>query len=642
MDTIATSDAEDPAQRDAVGNRFELVTRALNVAYYEWIPGRDALHVSPVLAELLGGASGSWTQQRAGEAIHSDDRPGFRAARIAYLKGNADRAEFTYRAKTASGEWRWLRDQTTVERDDSGRVTRLVGAVSDITEANQREALIRDLIARQTASVEVLKAISASPDDPRTVFRLIARRAAELCNAVAAVVCEYDGDQVHMRAVEGYDPALSDRLVQAFPRPAGPETIAGRVVLSGRNAHVRDVSADAELYPLANDLGVGTLLGVPLHRDGNAIGVIIVARSEPGGFDDTQVALIESFAEQAVIAIVSTTTLRELHKRTMELAARNTEDGERIEQQAATIDVLKVMSASPGDVQPVFELIAERARTFCEADKVAVGLLDGEMLHLQAHTTLNDAFDRDYAAQFPRPLDASSVFGRAILARDAVQSPDLHADPEHLSAQMRALDIRSIVGVPIMRAGTPIGAIALARIEPGTFSTIQMELLRTFAEQAVIAIGSAETYRALQDRTAALALRNSEYGERIEHQSATIDVLKAMSASPGDTQPVFDLIVRRAQELCNGMSVGLFEYDGALMHIRAAFGGNESASERFAAMFPMAPTRQSLACRAVIDRQIVHVRDMDAEQGLFQAVRDMGAPYRCRCSAMARRSVPFR
>ena len=120
-----------------------------------------------------------------------------------------------------------------------------------------------------------------------------------------------------------------------------------------------------------------------------------MARSEPGGFDDTQVALIESFAEQAVIAIVSTTTLRELHKRTMELAARNTEDGERIEQQAATIDVLKVMSASPGDVQPVFELIAERARTFCEADKVAVGLLDGEMLHLQAHTTLNDAFDRD-------------------------------------------------------------------------------------------------------------------------------------------------------------------------------------------------------------------------------------------------------
>jgi two-component system NtrC family sensor kinase len=482
-----------------------------------------------------------------------------------------------------------------------------------------REAENRALIASQAASSEVLKAISASPDDTQPVFDLIARHARELCDAEAVGVVEYDGTLMHMRAMERDNQEAADRLRQAFPRPPGPELIAGRTVLAKEVVHLRDAST------FSLNLGGQSACGVPLLHQGRVIGAIVLSRSKAGGFDDSQIALVQSFAEQAVIAIASTTTLHALRARTAELAQRNSEYGERIEQQSATIDVLKAMSASPGDARPVFELIVERARAFCEADYATAALLEGDMLHLQARSGMTGDQARDYDSQFPRAVDAATMFGRAIVARDVVQTPDVRADPDHISNERIRAETRSIAAVPLLRAGTPIGALTLARRMPGEFTTTQVELLRTFAEQAVIAVGSAETYRELQARTAALAKRNSEYGERIEHQSATIDVLKAMSASPGDAQPVFDLIVRRAQELCNGMSVGLFEYDGELVQIRATFGGDEVANRRFATMFPMAPVRQSLAGRAILDRQLVHVPDLDAEPGLFQAVRDMGA-----------------
>jgi GAF domain-containing protein len=305
-------------------------------------------------------------------------------------------------------------------------------------------------------------------------------------------------------------------------------------------------------------------------RRGQVVGSIVLGRAEAGGFDAAEVAVVESFAGQAVIAMASAITLGELRTRTAELATRNSEYGERIEQQAATIDVLKVMSASPSDPQPVFELILERARAFCEADFATAALLDGNMLHLRALSGMTDADAREYETQFPRPVSSSTMFGRAILARDAAQTPDVLADPEHFRrAKFGETETRSIVAVPLLRADTPIGALSLGRRTPGEFSTTQMELLRIFAEQAVIAVGSAETYRELQARTAALAERNSEYGERIEQQSATIDVLKAMSDSPADTQPVFELITRHAAGLCESRAA-LWQFDGTVMQILAS------------------------------------------------------------------------
>ncbi|HME24585.1 MAG TPA: GAF domain-containing protein [Acetobacteraceae bacterium] len=487
-----------------------------------------------------------------------------------------------------------------------------------------RDAANRAMIASQAASAEVLKAISASPDDPQPVFELIARRARELCDARAVNVFEYDGALVHSRAMAGFDQAAAERFRRAFPRPPGQESIVGRVVLAEQVVHVRDMNADPGIFQQGRDLGAGSYVGVPLVRDGRTIGAIVLARSETGGFDVAEVALVQSFAEQAVIAIASATTLRELRTRTAELAQRNSEYGERIEQQSATIDVLKAMSASPGDARPVFELIVERARAFCEADYATAALLEGDMLHLQARSGMTGEHAREYDSQFPRPVDAATMFGRAILARDVVQTPDVRADPDHIANEQIRAETRSIVAVPLLRAGTPIGALTLARRVLGKFSTTQIELLRTFAEQAVIAVGSAETYCELQARTAALAQRNSEYGERIEQQSATIDVLKVMSASPDDTQPVFDLITRHAQELCDGTAAAIFEFDGKLVHMRSVHGERDPVGfAKYLAAFPMAPDRGSISCRAILDRQVIHIRDTDADSELWPILRDL-------------------
>ena len=238
----------------------------------------------------------------------------------------------------------------------------------------------------------------------------------------------------------------------------------------------------------------------------------------------------------------------ELQALRAELAARNSEFGERIEYQAATIEVLKAMSASPGDAQPVFDLIARQAAKLCNVPTAAVATFDGTMLHLATQSGFDAAYADAYVSQFPRPVGMDSSMGRAILHRRVDQIEDITTAAGHSFVDV--LGHWSVMAVPMLRDGAALGAITIGRPAAGPFSDSQVALLQTFAEQAVIAITSAETYRELELRTAALGERNSEYGERIEHQSATIDVLQAMSASPGDPQPVFDLVVRRAAELC--------------------------------------------------------------------------------------------
>jgi two-component system, NtrC family, sensor kinase len=598
---------------------FERVVRALNVAYFEWTAGSDEVRVSAALADMFGFAPNTWSTRRQLALMHPADVHDYRAALIAWLRSAKDRAQFTYRVRNAAGAYRWVHTHNLAERDATGRVTRMTGTVSDITEAKQREAQNRMLIAREAASIEVLKAISASPDDPQPVFELIARRARELCNATQASVTEYDGVLLHMRARDGYDPATAQLGDLNWPQAPNPDTVHGRVALSGAMVHVRDLDQDinhaggSHHVMMRRRLGSKSLLGVPLLRDGRVVGTIAFGRAETGGFDAAEVALVEAFAEQAVIAIASATTLGELRTRTAELAQRNSEYGERIEQQSATIDVLKVMSASPGDTQPVFELIVERARAFCEADHAMVALLEGDMLHLQAHTGMTAPDARDYEARFPRPLGASTMFGRAILARDAVQTPDVTADPEHFSGGGARAVARSIISVPLMRAGTPIGAIAIGRSISGKFSATQVELLRTFAEQAVIAVGSAATYRELQTRTAELAQRNSEYGERIEQQSATIDVLKVMSTSPGDTRPIFELILERAIAFCDADGAGVALLEDEMLRLQAYV--NHPNPAAYESSFPQPVSDATMFGRAILARDTVQMADSGEDEG---------------------------
>ena len=614
-------------QRPAANRMSEFVARALNAAWYEWRAADGELDVSTTLCDLIGYQPDGWSRENGWAHIHHEDEASHRTALTAFLDSDAEHAGFIYRAATANRSYRWLRDQVTAERDANGCMTRLAGVVSDVTEATERETLNRTLIARQAAGDEILRAISASLDDAQPVFELIARRAQELCDASGVALFEHDGSLMHLRVIEGAGAAESAMLRDSYPRPPSSDFISGRAVVSGELCHFQDVTTEPELARFAREMGFRSAMGVPLRRRAQTIGALVLSRVEAGGFDESEIALIRSFADQAVIALSSAATLAELRTRTAELTQRNSEYGEQVAHQGATIDVLKMMSASPDNAQPVFDLVTRRACEICNAQGASLFILENGLQHFRSTFFVEQFMPADaieaFRQRFPMPPDPTSYSGQALSERRIVHTRDIAAE-ENVHSTVRALGHRSNLMVPLLRDGAAIGVIGLAAAEPGGFSDSQVELLRTFAEQASIAITTAETYRELRERTAALARRNTEYGERIEHQSATIDVLKAMSASPGDAQPVFDLIVRHALDACNGMSCGLFEYDGKMVHARGSFGGMSQAISAYQSLFPRPPARDYLVGRAILDRETIHVRDMDNEAGIMPAVRAMG------------------
>ena len=249
---------------------------------------------------------------------------------------------------------------------------------------------------------------------------------------------------------------------------------------------------------------------------------------------------------------------RQLDACRAELAARNSEFGERIEHQAATIDVLKAMSASPGDPQPVFDLIARRARDLCNTNSAGLYEFDGELVHRRSTTGLEvygapEAVEA-YERLFPMVPTRGSITCRAILDRQIIHVRDIATEPG-VSAAVRNVGHKSQISVPLLRDGAAIGAVVLSSGEIGGFTDSQVALLQTFAEQAVIAITSAETYRELQQRTGDLQ-------ESLEYQTATSDVLKVISRSTADVQPVLDTVAETAARLCDADSATVLIREG--------------------------------------------------------------------------------
>jgi len=296
--------------------------------------------------------------------------------------------------------------------------------------------------------------------------------------------------------------------------------------------------------------------------------------------------------------------LRERDAALTALALGNTDYGERIEQQAATIEVLKAMSASSGNPQPVFDLIVERARTCCGAELAAMTLLDGELLQLQAMSSMTAAKAQQFAKAYPLHVSQAFAGGRAILMRDTVQVPDTQLDPGFAHRGTNAWH-RSILAVPLLHIGAPIGAIGLGRSTPGTFSRAQVELLNTFAEQAVIAITSAETYRALQGRT-------SDLEQALEQQTATAEVLQVINASPGKLGPVFEVILDKAMQLCQADFGAIGTFDGERGKT-VATRGIPAAYADYLMRNPVSPHSGTAVGRIVRGESIVHIQDLMAE-----------------------------
>jgi GAF domain-containing protein/anti-sigma regulatory factor (Ser/Thr protein kinase) len=466
-------------------------------------------------------------------------------------------------------------------------------------ELETRNKEITEALEQQTATSDVLQVISSSPTDVQPVFDLIAESAVRLCAGQFGAVFRFDGELIHLVSHHGLAPEGAAVWKKTFPMPSNRSTAIGRAMLDRTVAPIPDVQADGEFghqaLTVAGAVGFRSIVAVPMLREGRPIGGIVVARSQAGAFPPRQIELLQTFAEQAVIAIENVRLFQELE-------TRNKEVVEALEQQTATGKLLEVISSSPTDVQPVFNLIAESAVQLCGAQFSSVFQFDGQLLHLASHYGLPSKGAKAYQQAYPKPPARNAAIGRAILERAIAHIPDVQAESEYSLTISKAVNYRSIISVPMLRHGKAIGGISVSRSQVGHFPDKQVELLKTFADQAVIAIENVRLFKELE-------MRNKEVTESLEQQTATSEVLRVISSSPTDVQPVFDTIVRNAVELSDALYSAVYRFDGELIHLVAHHNYTPEVLELEHRVYPMRPKREVAVGRAILDHTVVHIQD---------------------------------
>ena len=364
----------------------------------------------------------------------------------------------------------------------------------------------REALEQQTATAEILRVISQSPTDVQPVFEAVAKAAVRFCGANDAQIALRDGDTWFVAAHQGPIGSVLDTR-RSLTRETGP----GRAMVDATTVHLPDFEAldpveFAEARRLGATLGFKAALSTPMLRDGVAIGAVSLRRSEVGAFTDRQIALVEAFASQAVIAIENTRLFAELNHRTADLQ-------ESLEYQTAISDVIQVISRSTFDLAPVLQALTESAIRLCEADMGFVCRREGDVHRVVAaagstpESARNALTYQQYQHDHLLVADRSSLTGRVVLEKGPVQIADVTTDSEYLLTQASALGgIRSQVGVPLMREESLIGVIILSRQRVQPFTSRQIELLQVFADQAVIAIENTrlltEQREALEQQTA--------------------------------------------------------------------------------------------------------------------------------------------
>jgi len=495
-------------------------------------------------------------------------------------------------------------------------------AIENVRLFKELEVRNRDLteaLEQQTATADILRVISASPTEVQPVFEIIAERAMKLCEAEVGVVARLDGELIQLAAIHGWTAEDTEAVRHAYPVPLNAEMVTARAIRSCAVVHIQDVLADPLYEQRALALRDAALaaryrlaLGVPMVREGQVIGAIFVARTQPGRFGDRQVELLKTFADQAVIAIENVRLFKELEAKNQALTQAHATVTEALEQQTATSEILRVISSSPTDVQPTFEAIAASSRRLCEAAHGMVFRFDGDLIHLAAHDNLGTEQLDAVRSVFPIRPGRGSVTARAILTRSLVHVRDRREDPE-LEYSALSANFPNTLSVPLLREGVPLGAITVTRAEVARFSDRQIALLQTFADQAVIAIENVRLFTELQEKNRALTQAHAQVTETLEQQMATSEILRVISRSQTDVQPVFDTIVRSAVRLCDGLFSGLYQFDGELLHHAAHHNFTPEALEEVRRVFPARPTRTLFVGRAIVERAVVHIPDFDID-----------------------------
>ena len=460
--------------------------------------------------------------------------------------------------------------------------------------------LQRDLseaLERENATTEILRVISSSPTHLQPVLDAIAERAARLCDAWNGTILLCDGEALRMEAHYGPLAEIGMKL------PIDRASVSGRAFVEGRSVHVDDLS-EATDFPLGMQIavrfGVRTILAVPLLREAVPVGVILIRRTEVRPFSDTQIALLQTFADQAVIAIENVRLFKELE-------ARNRDLTEALEQQTATAEILRVISSSQTDVQPVFDTIVRSAVRLCGGLFSSLHQFDGELLHQVAQHNFTPEALETAQRIFPARPTRALFAGRVILERAVVHIPDVKAkkDDQH-HALTRAVGMRSGLFVPMLREGAPLGVIGVARAEPGPFSDNEVELLKTFADQAVIAIENVRLFKELQART-------TELTRSVDQLTALDEVGQAVSSTL-DLQTVLATIVARAVQLSATDGGVIYEYDEATQTFRLT--AAHHMDEELVEVLRVAPIRlgEGATGQAAASRTPVQVPDILDEQ----------------------------
>ena len=467
-----------------------------------------------------------------------------------------------------------------------------------LNELRQRTTDLTESLEQQNATSEILNAISNSPTNVQPVLDTIVRTAVTICNSYDAVILLRDGEQLRIAAHHG------PMKIDFGGAPISRDWVSGRVVVDGAAVHVHDLTADGTEFPLGRDIALRlnqrTVLGLPLLREGKAIGCLFLRRPEVRPFTEKQISLLQTFADQAVIAIENTRLFEAEQQRTGELS-------ESLEYQTAISAVLNVISRSPNLLQPVLDTIVQTAARLCEADFSVVFRLHEGKCHIGASNYAENDFI-NFAKKNPFIPTRGSCTGRALLEGRPVHVLDASTDPEYaMSDYQLVANNRTMLAVPLMRDGIPLGAITLwkTRVEP--FTEKQIELITTFADQALIAIENTRLFEAEQQRT-------RELTESLEQQTATSKVLQVISSSPGDLQSVFAAMLQNAVRICDATFGNIYRWEDDALHLVAAHNTPPAWVEE-RKRFPLRVAKNPDIGRMIASKKTLHVTDATALSG---------------------------
>ncbi len=457
---------------------------------------------------------------------------------------------------------------------------------------------IQEALGQQTATADVLRSISGSVFDLPVVLHVVLEAAARLCDASIAILFKREGDRLTLGTNVGCSPEMV-KFHTEHPHRIDRTNIAGRAVLDRRTIHVPDIKEDPEFdNPRSTELGGWrSIIAVPLIREGEVMGVLDLARPNAGPFTQRQIDLVESFADQAVIAINNARLFGEVQERTAEVE-------EALEYQTATSEVLDVISRSPDDLVPVLEAILKVSSRICGLPDAFLSLRDAAdgLFHVVAENNLSAEFSK-FLHENPFRPGLASATARAAKDGKTAYVEDMQQDQDYdLDIAVNASGYRSVLAVPLNRDGATIGVITMGGKHIAAFPEKKIELLETFASQAVIAVGNTKLFDEVQQRTA-------EVEEALVREQANAEILQVISEATSDLQPVFDLIVRKAAELCGAKFSVVEQVDGDVQHFRAQHGFPKKTLARLLKSYPITASEGHISPRVAKTGQVQHRED---------------------------------